>query len=236
MNVQNLTLQKSRFFERFLLQFYFRLIGSHTYRKNRFCDKQGNFVSFAQFWKSGFRSLMSSFLKLLNYSPAHPWIPYAAAHAIATQLHQKSVVLEFGSGRSTLWLAHQCRHVYSMEHSPFWFTKLKNALQKAQIDNVSLIFCREESSSRNFLRGLDQKFDLIIIDGKFRLSSFLTSLPYIKPGGFIYVDDTDRKWFDEDLSQIVSYVERNFNRDLTVYTDFVSQDFCVRQGMLVVVE
>ncbi len=52
--------------------------------------------------------------------PEAPWLVGEAVDLLTTWLRPSDVVVEFGSGRSTLWLAERAGSVISVEHDVAW--------------------------------------------------------------------------------------------------------------------
>ena len=77
--------------------------------------------------------------RLMRYEHAHPDHPWITSHAnrlLASMLRPADVGAEFGSGRSTLWLARHCRHLTSVEHDQEWHRKIAAALRDQGLTNV----------------------------------------------------------------------------------------------------
>jgi predicted O-methyltransferase YrrM len=122
--------------------------------------------------------------------------------------------LEFGSGRSTRWLAGKLKLLVSVEHAPVWYSEVKRSLESAQITNVDYRFIAldhppEEPERANYdplpryvavLNEFDDEtFDFILIDGHYRTACVLLSLNKLKPGGLLLVDDVNMWWHRSPL-------------------------------------
>ena len=65
-----------------------------------------------------------------------PWMTYDAIDFLGSICTPDSVVFEWGSGGSTLFLAKRCRHVTSVEHDAKWSGYLRERLETLGVDNV----------------------------------------------------------------------------------------------------
>ncbi len=117
-------------------------------------------------------------------------------------LRPSDIGAEFGSGRSTLWLARRCAHLISVEHDPVWHAKVAEVLAEQEITNVDYQ-CHPEGESDQTgelsryvqvarLFG-DQTIDFALVDGSYRDYVALSVLPKIKPGGMLIIDNVN--WF-----------------------------------------
>jgi predicted O-methyltransferase YrrM len=130
----------------------------------------------------------------MDFKNAKPWIPPAAIDYYENLLNEKSRVLEYGAGYSTLWLAQQgVAEVISLESDPEWYAALKDQLE--DYPNVTLIFA-EDYHEKNYIPDReDHSFDVIMIDGIFRskcLAKVLNS-KLLAEGGVIAYDDAERR-------------------------------------------
>ena len=121
-------------------------------------------------------------------------------------------VFEYGSGASTVWLARRAQSVTSVEDDKEFFADV-DAIKPG---NVNYIFAGADSrfiaryaSQRHDLRQRsyegyvtalsrnEDKYDLIIIDGRARRECLLLAPRFLKPGGAILVDNTDMRRYRE---------------------------------------
>tara|TARA_Y100001936_G_C16086379_1_gene682065 strand:- start:1027 stop:1593 length:567 start_codon:yes stop_codon:yes gene_type:complete len=114
-------------------------------------------------------------------------------------IHPNHVGLEPGSGASTVWFAQRCGHLTSIEHDPAWAQRVSDWLRERNLfDKVDMKLCERgpkgtpESYVDSIAAFSDNSLDFILIDGKKRDSCAIASLPRLKPGGHIIVDDVHR--------------------------------------------
>lgn len=110
-------------------------------------------------------------------------------------------ILEFGSGGSTIWFAKRAKKVISFEHQKDWYLAVKERLNKRGHNNVSLnLRPRYLYKMKPRIYG---RFDIILVDPKARnkdneiIQSRLLcakfSYQFLKPGGYLIIDDTRTK-------------------------------------------
>ena len=131
----------------------------------------------------------------MNFKNAKPWIPKEAIDYYTNLLTEKSRVLEYGAGYSTLWLAQQgVAEVVSLESNAEWYEELKVHLEG--YPNVTLIFA-EDYHEKNYVPDReDHTFDVIMIDGICRsncLEQVLNS-KLLAEGGVIAYDDAEHRY------------------------------------------
>lgn len=145
-----------------------------------------------------------------KYRPA-PWLTPPAIEIFDTILTTNMTGLEYGSGRSTLFFSSRLRHLTSVEHNRDWYEKVRELT--VGLDNVELTLIEPDSQSldkRDFgIEGFvpkskyesyynfvcdfeDASFDFILIDGRARVECCINSLPKLKSGGILAVDNSER--------------------------------------------
>lgn len=216
-----------------------RLIAGDPYRKTRIHDEKGNFVGLKYLLAHG-PLCAASFvsLRLLRRRPTVPFIPYAAVRAIRNVLGKNSVVLEFGSGMSTVWLAERCEHVYSVEDSREWFAAVSDRLERHQLRNVTYALQTDRDEYVRFPADREGRlFDFILIDGLFREECLRHAVHRLKPGGYIYLDDVDKDMTVPNgemrrVEATIRDVVAQGGGTLTYFTDFAMTHLVVKQGVL----
>jgi hypothetical protein len=208
-----------------------KLLRAGPDRPTRLHDGRGNLVSPGRLLRNGPRAAGSGLLRLLlGRWPVRPWFSYDATRAIAEHLTPRSVVLEYGSGRSTLWLARRCAHVYSVEDSPEWHALVQRLLQQHTIANVTYGLRADPASYAGFPEDPTARFDLVIVDGSHRLACVRAALPRLQAGGMLYIDNTDG---DLDAAEaLVGEQVRQAGGVLQRYTDFAPAQLYVSQGLM----
>jgi len=159
-------------------------------RKGRLHDFNGNVVATDRIVRNGSRALLTKMAQLVfSRHPKLPWIAYDGHTRIANFLDKTKSVLEFGSGMSTAWYAERAATVLSLEDNAEWHTKTHASL--LALGNVDHRLCK--TLDEYLLAGVDegQKFDFIMVDGTQRYDCLKAALPRLRPGGMLYLDNSD---------------------------------------------
>ena len=124
-----------------------------------------------------------------------PWVTYSFIDFIKTRLNKELTIFEYGSGNSTLFYAKRVKRVVSVEHDEAWFNKI--AQEKAK--NAEMIFTALEKGGEYSKKAilLDEKFDLIIVDGRDRVNCCKNSVDALTPNGVLVLDDSEREIYQE---------------------------------------
>ncbi|BCM18240.1 class I SAM-dependent methyltransferase [Mesorhizobium sp. J8] len=149
-----------------------------------------------------------------------PWWTFAAIDAVEAFLSSRNglaQVYEFGAGASTVWLAKRCGSVYSVEHdAPF--ARAMSSMFEAY-SNISVLVVEptaaspssrarsnrkgyKESAFDRYVSSIDRvdgSFDLIVIDGRARISCLAKSIDRLAPGGVILFDNSDRREYRDAI-------------------------------------
>lgn len=128
--------------------------------------------------------------------PGAPWLTPDAIAAIESWLKPHHAAIEYGSGRSTRWIAQRAATLTSVEHNPDWHTKIAGQLKQEAISNVTLLL--RDPRSDAYLDPIFQltgsSIDFALIDGLSarRDACALAVLDKLRPGGMLVVDDCHR--------------------------------------------
>lgn len=135
-------------------------------------------------------------------NPDDPWLTREAIDLLAQLLRPCDVALEFGSGRSTRWIARRVAHVTSVEHDQIWYQAGVDRLKTEALTNVNLLLrpldvAEAEAAKAAYVRVLDdikdQSLDFCLVDGMYRGACALGTISKIRSGGIIAVDNAG--WF-----------------------------------------
>lgn len=131
------------------------------------------------------------------------------------------VGLEFGSGSSSKFFASRIQKLVSIEHHKGWYTHVHQWMDENGLENIDYRYIAEKSGFEpqappHFFDRLqliekdyrykkefwdyfhvsdefeDRTFDFILVDGRARVACLLNSLPKLKPGGLMILDNSDR--------------------------------------------
>jgi tRNA A58 N-methylase Trm61 len=160
-----------------------------------------------------------------------PWLTYRAIAWLEARLRPEMTVYEWGSGGSTLFFARRVAHVISVEHDATWHGQVRAALDGNRIANAVLRLIVPEDlpleelatqrlpaeylsgvpamagkSFEQYVRSIDvhddMSFDLVLIDGRARMSCLRHCLTKVKPGGAVVLDNADYPRYQEALAQM----------------------------------
>ena len=134
--------------------------------------------------------------------PVDPWLTPAAIGLLATLLRPADTGAEFGSGRSTLWLAARVAALTSVEHDVRWHQSVTARLKDQGLGNVDYILALDDlpterggdsAYARAALAFPDASLDFALVDGRYRDYSAQFIMPKIKPGGILIIDNVN--WY-----------------------------------------
>ena len=130
-------------------------------------------------------------------NPDVPWLTGEAVGFLSKWLLKNHEGLEWGSGRSTVWLAKRARSLISIEHNEAWYKKTKARLEQNKLNNVKYYHCPDISSGeteyvKRAYRFKKESFDFVLVDGELRDHCALAAIPLVKPGGILMIDNANR--------------------------------------------
>jgi hypothetical protein len=145
-----------------------------------------------------------------------PWWPYNVERYLRDQIRPGSRVFEYGGGGSTLWLLDRGAHVTTVEHDPDWHRALAAAaaapnaevLLRAPLTSGSLRSVEAEGYFDDYvktIRDYDERFDLVIVDGRARVACVLESIERVVPGGMLLLDDSQRRRYRPALDAVATW-------------------------------
>lgn len=143
-----------------------------------------------------------------------PWMTFGAIKYLNKYLNKEMNVFEYGSGGSTLFFSDKANHIISIEHDKDWYNYELEQLSKLNNLNLNLIIPETEGTLINYQKNYsnmyfdnyvnsidiyDEKFDLIVVDGRQRNDCFKKALSKVKNGGIIVFDNFDREYYQKSL-------------------------------------
>jgi hypothetical protein len=165
-----------------------RLLRGSGGRKTRFHDLRGNLINLKGTIYAP-RALVGTVLrKLFDIRPVRPWISYRAVKFLDERIRPEWSVIEFGSGMSTLWFAPRCGFVHSIETNDDWYQFLSPRLRGAKHVRYEL---RPLDKCYDVSDYADASVDLAFVDGEWRSRCVENVISKIRPGGILYLDNTD---------------------------------------------
>lgn len=134
-----------------------------------------------------------------------PWLTPKSIEFLKSFLavHPAAMVLEFGSGGSTIWFAEHGVTAISIEHDAEWFDKVKAELKaRGKTADLRLLPRPYDSVCKEFP---DEFFDLVLVDGRDRAKCVKASMPKVKTSGVIMLDNAERPEYREIYSLLAKW-------------------------------
>lgn len=124
----------------------------------------------------------------------HPWLTQKANEYLSKYLQQNHTGLEFGSGRSTIWISKKVKHITSIEHNQDWYFKVNKKLIQKDIRNINYIKSDHslESYTSIFESIPDDSLDFVLVDGIHRAECAIKSIIKLKEKGILIIDNINR--------------------------------------------
>lgn len=170
-----------------------------------------------------------------------PWIVFSSIDYLKKHLSDQTLVFEFGSGGSTEYLRKRVKSVISVEHDAVWYNRVQGHFEREVVDNVKLMLIEPEQtnlinmsgesqiedcfSARKEFEGYsfkkyvtliskypDNYFDVIIVDGRSRVSCIFYSLKKVKKGGLLLIDNADRTEYLAPFPELKNCREWKLNK------------------------
>lgn len=139
-----------------------------------------------------------------------PWFKPDVVKYLSGLLQSDWTILETGCGGSTIWYAKRVAKVISFEHDPAWALKVQEYILSREIKNVTLHL--DVNYPKEGIKGFKKnKFDFISIDGRGRRKSIESSIPYLKSGGYLLLDDSQRERY-QNIFLLDSWSNVKFTR------------------------
>jgi len=127
----------------------------------------------------------------------YPWMNYSIISFLEQRLNKNLSVFEYGSGYSTFFFSRHAKNVTSLEHDIEWYNMIKRKMP----NNVKLIFKMKDYNG-NYCRSInlnDEKYDLVVIDGRDRVNSLKQAVEKLTERGVIILDDSNRESYSEAI-------------------------------------
>jgi predicted O-methyltransferase YrrM len=149
-----------------------------------------------------------------------PWWTYRAIDEVEDWLAARSTparVYEYGSGASTVWLAHRAGEIHSVEHDSGFgelVSRMVSKLPNAQLRVVPAVPAsspavgsqKEGHANLDFsdyvssIDAVAGTFDLVIVDGRAREACLRAALPRLGPEGLVVFDNSRRRRYRDAIA------------------------------------
>lgn len=129
-----------------------------------------------------------------RWHPEAPWLTRDMIELLGPRLTRAHRGLEWGAGRSTLWLAARLGSLVSVEHDETYYGRVRAQLEHRSLRNVELRCCPAETDYVAVADSLPPaSLDFVLVDGVARDRCALAALPRLKPGALLVVDNIN--WY-----------------------------------------
>lgn len=131
-------------------------------------------------------------------------------------LKNDKIVLEYGSGESTLEISRKVKHLTSLEHQEEWYNYLINKIPK----NVNLILkkpnlphtkgCGNYDQFKDYIEEpgkINMTFDIVLIDGRARIECARFIKKVCDDKTLIFVHDFTSRMDEHNYKEILNYLE-----------------------------
>lgn len=162
--------------------------------------------------------------------PTYPWLAYGAVKWLKTHLRANMVCWEWGSGRSTVFIASRVTSLVTIEHKNRWKKITTAALAERDISNVQLRhvpssiqnagkICNEGGEEYAeyadcILALPDESLDLVAVDGRARVRCVQNSMNKLRPGGWLLLDNSERARYSSCLELLSNWPQMIFSNGL----------------------
>jgi predicted O-methyltransferase YrrM len=134
-------------------------------------------------------------------NPDSPWLAPDSVRLLNELIKPTDIGLEFGSGRSTNWLAQRMQHLTSVEDNKAWFDIVDTQLKGSNRSNVDYLFKDSQNNGKpensDYCKVVekfsDHSLDFVLVDGSHRGILMLLCAPKVKVGGMLVLDNAN--WF-----------------------------------------
>ena len=167
----------------------------------------------------------------------YPLITYAAREWLDDYLKPNMTVFEYGSGGSTFYFSQRVNHVVSIEHNPAWFKIMDGLIDRDSPQNIERFlhppqpldgpepaYSPESYTSslkpfqgfsyRDYVKSIDaypdHHFDLVLVDGRSRISCVKRAMNKIAKGGVLMLDNSERDSYATTASILTGWKEQRF--------------------------
>ena len=208
-----------------------RLITGDGMRKTRLHNYNGRFLDAAGFLYLPKSISTTLSLKLASRRPELPWLGFRAIKYLDQIIDTNWKVLEFGSGMSTIWFAHRCGFLVSIETDKAWYNTVISILNERALQNVDYRLC-DESEAGVLEDYEDSYFDLVLVDGLRRDRAMMTAILKVKRGGYIYLDNSDVPNQEHRTAKAILISAAGGELNVKIFNDLYPMQVCVNEGVL----
>jgi predicted O-methyltransferase YrrM len=148
-------------------------------------------------------------------TPERPWIVPASIGWLRRRIRSDWLILELGSGRSTVWFARRAGRVISFEDNEFWADQTRQRLDQEGLSNAEVRLRQIDDFPVEVGSLPDASFDLVVVDfleapTVTRMDALKPAMRKVRPGGLLLLDDSDRSGYAEAFALLDGWRFRKF--------------------------
>jgi hypothetical protein len=118
-----------------------------------------------------------------------PWLTNPAMDEIKSWDLSDKVVMEYGSGSSTVWWAEKAKLIYAVDHNLEWFERVQRELDNLKLkQKAALLYVQthegDQSTERDkYVNGFSAMTspDIVVVDGVHRYECIVKALTFKRP-------------------------------------------------------
>ena len=137
-----------------------------------------------------------------RYGNEIPWYTYPAIEYLNNLDFSEKLVFEYGSGNSSTYWSKRAKKVFSVEHDKEWYEKVKTKIR----DNQTLLYSELTENYETSIKKLNQKFDIVIIDGRRRVECSKVINKYLnieaEDGFMVIFDNSNRDRYETAIKYL----------------------------------
>ncbi|KYG71630.1 hypothetical protein EV198_2114 [Roseivirga ehrenbergii] len=178
--------------------------------------------------------LKAEYSKFRKNNPELPWVNKDAIKVFHKLLKKNMNGIEYGSGISSIFFSKQLNSLNTIEHNKEWHNHVEQIIIEHNIKNIKLNLIPADepfedpklSSYEQFKMSKedypvpdltfklysdfikkfeDESLDFVLIDGRARVTSALNSIPKIKKGGILVLDNSERNRYQDIHSTLKNW-------------------------------
>ncbi|MFQ5415479.1 MAG: hypothetical protein ACE5FL_00375 [Myxococcota bacterium] len=163
------------------------------------------------------------------FAAPRPSYTYRAIRWVESVLTPDTTVFEYGTGGSTLFYARRAKLVGAVEHHPEWFEAVVEQLRHRGLDAAGVVLAApqtpegpedreryrshkdpyQQQSFRDYVRSIraheDGSLGLVSVDGRARVACVRESIPKVRDGGYLVLDNSERDRYREAFELLSRY-------------------------------
>lgn len=196
-------------------------------------SKSQNFAHFQKIWANHARFNVSLAPGHNSVADESAWLNYEALDLLDQTLTHEHRVFEYGGGGSTLFFCKRAGFVATVEHDKEWFEILQKNIRTKGYTNWQGVHIPPVTVSdgkhidpanpadfgsaspefgahqfKAYAKAITSypvnSFDVVLVDGRARPSCIQESMPYLKSGGLLIIDNAERQYYRSTFQAIFS--------------------------------